>query len=493
MTTIYNFSLYLIKKVDMNSDIRTRFAPSPTGMLHIGNARTAIMNWIFARHHGGKFILRIEDTDQERSTQASEDAILKDISWLGLDWNEGPGREGDVGPYRQTERMEIYQSHLNQLIAEGKLYPCYCSAEELEARRQEMLAKGEQPHYDGRCRHLTDEQKKQYESEGRQPVYRLQVQHEAIDFDDLARGSIHFEGENLSDFVVARAGGMPMYNFACVVDDHLMKISHVIRGDDHVSNTPRQILIYRALGWETPQFAHIPMILGPDRSRLSKRHGATSVAQYRESGFLPEAPVNFLSLLSWSSASGEEILSTYQLIEEFDFDRVSKAASVFDVEKLRWMNGVYIRNLDVEPLAEALYPFMQGKCPVQSTKEVEPVAKLLHEHLETLDQVVEKSTILFQEQVDLSDPELKEVVESESSQQVYQKFLELVNSDEVLTGQIFGAAMKAIQKETGVKGKNLWMPMRVALTGQLHGPELFPIVEFLGMEKCRRFVKDALK
>lgn len=477
----------------MNSTIRTRFAPSPTGFLHIGNARTAIMNWIFARHHGGQFVLRIEDTDQERSTSSSEEAILQDLTWLGLDWDEGPGKEGNVGPYRQTERMDLYHSHMKQLIDEGKLYPCYCSAEELEARREEMLAKGEQPHYDGRCRHLTSEQKKQYEAEGRQPVYRLLVQNEAIDFDDLARGPIHFEGENLSDFVVARADGMPMYNFACVIDDYLMNISHVIRGDDHVSNTPRQILLYRALGWQAPQFAHIPMILGPDRSRLSKRHGATSVAQYREGGFLPEALVNFLSLLSWSSASGEEILSTRQLIDEFDFSRVSKAASVFDVEKLRWMNGVYIRNMEITPLAQALYPFMQGKYPVESAQDVEPVAKLLHEHLETLDQVVGKAAILYQDSVDLTDSELQEVVAAESSQLVYQTFLQLLNSDEAFTGAVFGALMKEIQKQTGVKGKNLWMPMRVALTGQLHGPELFPIVEILGLEKCRRFVQQAIR
>ena len=475
----------------MERNIRTRFAPSPTGYLHIGNARTAIMNWLYARHTGGRFVLRIEDTDRERSTEASELSIFKDLKWLGLNWDEGPDVGGNYGPYRQSERIGIYQKYLKQLQKIDKVYPCYCTPEELEARRKELLKQGKSIQYDGKCRNLTLAQRKQFEDEGRKPVFRFKVEEEEISFLDLAKGEISFQGENIGDFVVVRSDGMPMYNFACTVDDHLMKISHVIRGDDHISNTPRQLLLYLAFGWQPPTFAHIPMILGKDRIRLSKRHGATSVSQYREMGYLPEALLNFLSLLSWSSESGDEILSVSRLIKEFSFDRISKTAPIFDIEKLDWMNGVYIRNLKLEKLAELIFPVLQkAGYPVSSIEEIKPIASLLREHLERISQAGEKSKIFFQKEV-VPQNEAAVILRKPEAKKVFSEFLKEMASVEQWNADVFMMVMKKVQTKLGIKGKDLWMPVRAALTGEIHGPELPKIAEILGYEKCQQFLKKA--
>ncbi|NQT24206.1 glutamate--tRNA ligase [candidate division KSB1 bacterium] len=478
----------------MSQTVRTRFAPSPTGHLHIGNARTAILNWIIARHAGGQFILRVEDTDQERSTQESEASILKDLQWLGLDWDEGPDTGGNAGPYRQSERMDLYKSHLDQLIESEKVYPCYCTAEELEERRSEQLAKGEATQYNGHCRNLSYVDKQKYEAEGREPAFRFKADTESVTFEDLIRGAVTVPGDQLGDFIIARAGGMPMYNFACVIDDHLMEITQVVRGDDHVSNTPRQILIYQAFGWTPPQFAHIPMILGPDRQRLSKRHGATSVDQYREQGYLSDALVNFLSLLSWSSESGDEILTRERLISEFNFSRLSKSAAVFDTEKLDWMNGMYIRNLDVAELSRLLFPILKDRgYSIDSAKELEPITGLIQEKIERLSDANEKVAVFFKEDVNLNDPEARDVLSLSTSKQVFQSFLDVTDELSELNRETFMPLMKAVQQSSGIKGKELWMPVRVALTGQLHGPDLAGTVEWFGLEKCRKRVTQALE
>jgi len=483
-----------MKEESMNTPIRTRFAPSPTGHLHIGNARTAIMNWLFTRHGGGRFVLRIEDTDRDRSTEASEKAILEDLEWLGLDWDEGPQEGGDYGPYRQSERTVLYAEHVNRLRDANHLYPCYCTAEELEARRKTMLDRGESAHYDGRCRRLTQEEKSRFENEGRRPAFRFRVAKEEVVFEDVIKGRIAFQSENIGDFIVVRPDGMPMYNFACVVDDHHMHISHVIRGDDHVSNTPRQVLLYQAFGWEHPAFAHIPMILGKDHQRLSKRHGATSVAQYRESGYLPEALVNFLSLLSWSSESGDEILSIDRLVREFDFGRVSKSAAVFDVEKLDWMNGVYIRGLDVDRLAELILPEMKkAGYPVSSQEEARTMASLFHDKLEQLSQIRDKAKILFQEDVAPEDDEAEEMLNLPEAEPVFTGFLNAMAGADPWDAETFKNILKKVQSETGIKGKHLWMPIRVALTGQVHGPDLPRVAEILGYDTCRKFLEKALR
>lgn len=474
-------------------NIRVRFAPSPTGYLHVGNARTAILNWIFARHEKGALILRIEDTDFERSTRAFETGIYEDLRWLGLDWDEGPDRGGDFGPYRQSERLDLYREYAQKLLKAGKAFRCYCTPEEIEARNKAKLGQPDQGKYDGHCLHLTDEQKRAYEAEGRKPVIRFHVPEGTIHFQDVLKGDIAFEGENISDFIILRSDGVATYNFAVVVDDALMKISHVIRGDDHLSNTPKQVLLFQALNFSVPTFVHIPMILGPDRSKLSKRHGMTSVRMYREKGYLPEAIVNYLSLLSWSSESGDEILSLERLVKEFDFRRMSRSAAIFDSEKLNWMNGWYIRNAPLERIVALGLPFLEkAGYDVSDRNFVTQVIDIARGYVDYLAQLPEIAKIFFQEEVNPESEEAAEILALESSQKVFSAFLQKLDAEEKLDAETFKRIMKEIQKETGVKGKWLWMPVRVALTGQVHGPELPRVVVLLGKEKCRKFLEQAL-
>ena len=341
--------------------IRVRFAPSPTGYLHIGNARTALFNWLFARHYGGCFILRIEDTDTDRHVAEAEGLIIQDLKWMGLDWDEGPDKGGPYGPYRQSDRLDIYQSYAQKLVESGRAYYCYCTPEELEASRQKMLASGQTPQYDGRCLHLSDEQKKEFEKEGRRPSVRFRTLGDAVVVNDLIRGEVSFDGQTIGDFIILRSDGRAAYNFAVVIDDIQMEITHVLRGEDHLSNTPRQVLIYQALGFNPPQFGHMPMILGPDRTRLSKRHGATSVVSYREKGYLPEAINNYLALLGWSSPDEEEILPQEKLVQKFTVDRISRSAAIFDLTKLNWMNGNYIREAELDRITRLCIPFLKEK------------------------------------------------------------------------------------------------------------------------------------
>ena len=474
----------------MTSKIRVRFAPSPTGHLHIGNVRTAILNWLFARHADGAFILRIEDTDEERSTRESEQSILQDLRWLGLSWDEGVEAGGAFGPYRQSERLDIYHAHTEQLLNAGRAYHCYCTPAELEARRAAMLAAGQAPKYDGRCRHLTDEQRQAFEREGRKPAVRFVTPEKEVKFTDLVKGEIAFPPESQGDFVLVRSDGLPTYNFACVVDDHLMEISHVIRGDDHVSNTPKQVVIYEAFGWPPPQFAHIPMILGPDRQRLSKRHGATSVDAYAGKGYLPAALINYLSLLSWSSESGEEILSVERLIQEFDLSRVTHAAAIFDVAKLNWMNGGYIRSLPMEALIDAVMPYLQQagyKLPERAV--LSSMVALVKDGLEYLEQIVEKLELFFVDEPLIAGGEPREMVQKENAHKVFWSFLRTLDEFGQLDANTFRTLMKHVQNETGIIGRELWMPIRVALTGELHGPELPMVAQIFGKEKCRRLVQ----
>ncbi|MDZ7265814.1 MAG: glutamate--tRNA ligase [candidate division KSB1 bacterium] len=471
----------------MKASVRVRFAPSPTGHLHIGNARTAILNWLYARHSGGSFILRIEDTDAERSTRESENSIYEDLRWLGLDWDEGPETGGAFGPYRQSERLALYQEYAGQLLAAQKAYYCFCREEELEAEREAIKSEGGQYRYSGKCRLLTPAQQQALRERGMVPAIRFHVPARAFSFVDLARGELHFPANAFGDFVIVRSGGLPTYNFACVVDDHLMQISHVIRGDDHVINTPKQMALYEAFGWSAPQFCHIPMILGEDRSRLSKRHGATSLDQFAAKGYLPQALINFLSLLSWSSPSGEEILSIEQLVREFDFSRLNKSPAVFDTVKLNWMNGVYLRRLTPEQLLQASIPFLQkAGFKLPASEVLQRMLALIQESLEYLAQVVEKLEFFFVERVRITEGQAIALTQTEASEKVYWSFLRQLELQETLTAEAFRKMMKVVNKETGVMGKDLWMPIRVALTGNLHGPDLATIVEILGKQEVRR-------
>ncbi len=474
-------------------ETRVRFAPSPTGHLHIGNVRTAILNWLFARNTGGKFILRIEDTDPERSVDKYIDQICDDLQWLGLTWDEGPGVGGPHNFYRQSKRLAIYKKYAQQLLDEGKAYYCFCTPQELEDMKKESLVKGKTVNYNQKCLHLTGQQKQAYFAEGRKPAIRFIVPKQEIIFKDIVKGELSFDGENIGDFVIMRGEEIPTYNFAAAVDDHLMEISHIIRGDDHVSNTPKQILIYDALGFSLPKFVHIPMILGPDRTRLSKRHGATSIDYYRYRGYLPEVIINFLSLLSWSSVSGEEILSIEQLITEFDFKRISKAAAVFDIEKMNWMNGYYIRQLDPDRMTKLATPYLkQANYPVGDFESTKKIMSLLQNYLDHLDQVAEQAAIFYQNSFSIDDPQARIMIRKDSSRRIFWSFLRGLDTIEELDANIFRKMMKTVQNETGIMGKDLWIPIRIALTGKLHGPELPHIAEILGKEKCTKFVKSAI-
>ena len=478
----------------MSNSVRVRFAPSPTGHLHIGNARTAILNWLFARHSNGTFVLRIEDTDAERSTQASEQSILEDLRWLKLNWDEGPEAGGPYGPYRQSERLEIYQNHAQQLIEAGHAYACFCTDAELEAERERAMKRGEQPHYSGKCRPLTAAQQEEKRKAGLEPAIRFRVPERAVGFVDLVRGELMFPPNNFGDFVILRSGGLPTYNFAAVIDDHFMQITHVIRGDDHVTNTPRQKMMYEALDWPVPQFCHIPMILGEDRSRLSKRHGATSLDQFAGKGYLPEALVNILSLLSWAAPSGDEILARERLIQEISFERLNKSPAVFDVTKLNWMNGVYIRQLTPDELCDACLPFLQRVgYALPEREKLKQLLAIVQDGLEYLEQAAEKTQFFFVDRIHLTDGAAIAVSQSEAAEKVYWSFLRQLGSYETLTPEAFRQIMKTVNKETGVMGKDLWMPIRVALTGMLHGPELPPIAALMGKEKVRKLIAQIVE
>ncbi|MDI3299684.1 MAG: glutamate--tRNA ligase, partial [Bacillota bacterium] len=329
----------------MSSGVRVRFAPSPTGYLHLGGARTALFNWLFARHHGGSFILRIEDTDRQRSSEASVRAITEGLRWLGLDWDEGPEAGGAFGPYFQSQRQQGYRQAAASLLERGLAYPCYCTAEELELRRKQALAEGRAPRYDRRCLRLSAAERERLEREGRRPALRLLAPDEGVTVvHDLVRGDVEFENAAvMDDFVIMKSDGFPTYNFAAVVDDAAMRVTHVLRAEEHLSNTPKQLAVYRALGLEPPAFGHLPMILAPDRSKLSKRHGAIAVEEFRERGYLPEAMVNYLALLGWSPGDEEEFFTREELVARFDLDRVGRQPAVYDVEKLTWMNAHYLR------------------------------------------------------------------------------------------------------------------------------------------------------
>ncbi|MFQ5639237.1 MAG: glutamate--tRNA ligase [bacterium] len=473
--------------------MRLRFAPSPTGHLHIGNARTALLNWIFARQNGGQFILRIEDTDVERSTQDSEQTILNDLRWLGLDWDEGPDVGGTFGPYRQSQRLEMYRKQLDVLIKTEKAYPCFCSEDKLGKKREAAKIRGEQVYYDRTCLKLSQDERDSLLRSGQQPVWRFVVRDGDVSWEDRVKGTLNFNCENFGDFVIMRKDGLPTYNFAVVVDDKLMNITHVIRGDDHVSNTPKQILIYEALGWELPKFGHIPMILGTDRTRLSKRHGATSVSEFRAQGYLPNALVNFLSLLSWSSESGDEILSVDRLISEFNFERMNVSPAIFDLSKFKWMNSVYIRDLDSDALLELALPYLdKTSIDVDNKEKLTKVLSLTKESVDSLAQFSSLAEPFYREDMQLKDGQAISWSSKDSSQKIYWAFLRYIQNYEAINSDIFREMMKLVQKETGIMGKDLWMPIRVALTGKLHGPDLPMVAEILGREKCERFVRSLI-
>ncbi|MDI6735710.1 MAG: glutamate--tRNA ligase [bacterium] len=484
----------------MTQKVRVRFAPSPTGYLHLGGARTALFNWLFARHNNGAFILRIEDTDLERNEEINVGTIISSLKWLGLEWDEGPEVGGAFGPYRQQERLQIYWEYAAQLLQIGAAYYCYCSEEELEAKRKLAIHTKGVTGYDGKCRHLTNDQKLAFESEGRKPTIRFEIpvlsQTESgsgkIVVNDLIREEVEFSPEVLPDFVIIRSDGVAAYNFAVVIDDYLMKITHVIRGEDHLSNTPKQILLYQALGFDLPQFAHLPMILGPDGARFSKRHGATSVEAYQELGYLPEAMINYLALRGWSPPElDKEICSMEELTKDFSLERVVKSPAIFNLEKLNWMNGHYIRNTDLIRLTKLAIPYLKKKGCVTCCGDFEwltTVVDLVASHLNCLSEITGQVDFIFNPKVILED-EAKEVLKGEKAANVLDCFSKMLDRMDELVPEKIAEMIKAVGKETGSKGKELFMPIRAKLTGKIHGPELPKIIAVLGKEVCLKRIK----
>ena len=466
--------------------VKTRFAPSPTGYLHLGNARTAIFSYLFARHHGGKFVLRIEDTDRERSKKEYEEALLEDLRWLGIDWDEF---------FRQSERFDIYREYLEKLLESGHAYPCFCTPEQLEEERRKAQEKGVAYRYSGRCRNLTKEEVERLKAEGKPYAVRFRVPDgRTIVFEDIVKGHVAINVDDFGDFVIVRSDGSPTYNFVVVVDDALMGITHVIRGEDHLPNTPKQILIYEALGFEVPKFAHLPVILGEDRSKLSKRHGAVSVRNYREEGFLPEALFNYLCLLGWSPPQeGKEIFSKEELIEIFDLKDVNSAPAVFSRDKLRWMNGVYIREVvDLDYLLERAIPFLEGAGYDVSDREyVRRVLEKTRDSYDTLREMVERLEPFFKDDVDIPE-ELVDALKELGAKDILKKFMEKLADRDLSTEEEVKALAKEVQKELKVKPKQVWHSLRIALTGKTEGVGIDILLSLLPKERILRRLKRAL-
>jgi glutamyl-tRNA synthetase/nondiscriminating glutamyl-tRNA synthetase len=463
--------------------MRVRFAPSPTGFLHVGNVRTALFNWLLARRHGGTFILRIENTDVERSTPESEAAILEDLRWLGLNWDEGPEVGGSHGPYRQSERLELYRTHAHRLLEAQRAYYCFCSQAQLEAEREAALAAGGQPRYSGRCRALPPDQARARVARGEPAAVRFRVPDKRpVSFNDLVRGLVTFHTDVIGDPIILRADGFPAYNFAAAVDDGLMAVTDVVRGEDHISNTPRQLLFYEALGLAPPRFGHVAMVLGPDHSPLSKRHGATSVREFREKGYLPEALVNYLALLGWSPGGDEEILPLDELARRFSIEGVGHSAAVFDEEKLAWINRHYLKAADRARLVERAVPYLERQGFVRVPRLPEPTRLYLADVLpmatssvDRLDQVPGRLRLLFTYDLrsafmqgnirdELTAPQTREVIEALAD--------DLMSAPRLIDRQTFRAAADRIRQRTGRKGRALFHPIRLALTAASEGPEL---------------------
>ncbi len=463
-------------------NVRVRFAPSPTGALHIGGVRTALFNWLYARHYKGQFILRIEDTDQTRSTDESIQIILDGMKWLGLDWDEGP--------FRQTQRMDIYREHVDRLLKSGKAYYCYCTPEELEARRKEALAGGRPPKYDRKCRSLTAP------VPGRTAAVRFLSSDEGQTIvRDLIRGAVSFENQQLDDLIIQRSDGFPTYNFAVVVDDVTMKISHVIRGDDHLNNTPRQIQLYQALGYEPPEFAHLPMILGSDKTKLSKRHGATAVTEYIDLGYLPEALVNYLARLGWSHGD-QEIFSTRELIDSFSLENVGKAPSVFNPEKLLWLNHHYIQQADAGRLADLVLDLLKKEGLVKTGGEPDRewfkrLVKLLTERSHTLVEMKTASLPFILDNITVDEKARAKHLTAEAGPLLTELAGRLGSVDPFSHNGI-EKVFNELVAEKGIKLGKLAQPVRVALTGGTVSPGIFEVLEVMGKEKSLKRIHAAI-
>ncbi|MGI5876831.1 MAG: glutamate--tRNA ligase [Dethiobacteria bacterium] len=471
-------------------EIRVRFAPSPTGELHIGGARTALFNWLFARHNRGKMILRIDDTDRERSKEEHLKSIINSLSWLGLNWDEGPGKEGEYGPYVQSERLAIYKEETKKLLEGGKAYPCFCTVEELEEQKEILRKQGKPPRYSGKCRHLTKEEREKRVAGGQKYVIRLLLPpEEEIVVEDLIRGRVTFDYKVFDDFIITRSDGLPTYNLVSVIDDHFMNITHVIRAEEHLSNTPRQQLIIKQLGYKVPVYAHVPMILAPDHSKLSKRHGATSVEEYKNMGIMPEALVNYLALLGWSPGEDKEIMSTEEMIELFNLEKVSKNPAIYDIKKLTWLNGYYMRTMDLEALVEKTIPFLtkEGIIPSQiSSAERERVKKvidLIRDRVKTLAEVGEACLYFFKDDFSYDEKAMRKHFQRDKTAFILGEVAKTFEKVEPFTVENVKEGLGILSNGLELSLSKINPALRLAVTGCTMGPDLFEIISFLGKEK----------
>lgn len=478
------------------NNIRVRFAPSPTGTLHIGGARTALFNWLFAKHHGGKFVLRLEDTDLTRSTSESARGILEGLQWLGIDWDEGPDKGGDFGPYRQSDRLSIYQEYIQKLLDNGQAYYCFCTPEELQAQRERARNEKRDYLYQGRCRDLSRTEAEEKLRSGEKAVIRFKTPSEGFTVvNDLIRGEVSFNNQLMDDFIIVKSDGWPTYNFAVVVDDAAMKISHVIRAEEHLSNTPKQLLIYEGLGITPPEFAHVSMILAPDRSKLSKRHGATSVQEFRDEGYLPEALLNYLALLGWSSGEDIDFWATQDIISRFSLDDISRSPAIYDIEKLAWMNGHYLAQADPKRLCDLLYndAVVKGWVDSSNNDYFIRVVALLKTRAKKLSDILCEANYFFKDDFTYDEKGLAKYFKNDKAINYLNAVLSIVSGIESFHAPDLEFKLRSTADSMGVKAGDLIHPTRLALSGRTSTPGLFEIMEILGRERCISRLERALK
>lgn len=483
----------------MTDKVRVRYAPSPTGATHVGNVRTAIFNWLFARHTGGTFIIRVEDTDQSRKIEGATDVMLEALRWLGLDWDEGPDIGGDYGPYYQSERLQSYQQVADQLVKGDQAYLCYCSAERLTEMREEQQRRSQSPGYDRRCRDMSEEERLEHQRGGVTPVVRFKMPLDGTTvLNDIIHGEISFDNRLVDDYVMLKSDGFPTYHLANVIDDHHMEISHVMRGDDWISSSPRHLQLYNALGWKPPQYAHLPMILASDRSKLSKRHGATSILEFREMGYLPQTMVNFLSLLGWSLDDKTEIFSADELKKHFTIERVSKAGAIFNTEKLNWMNGAHIRQMSENELADALLDYWR-RCPPAEIPELPDnqyllkMIPLIQERIKELRDAAPLLSFFFKKEPQYESAELvQKGMDANGTKESLNAALAGISELASFNSESIEEMLRPLAKELNVKAGQLFGSLRVATTGLRVAPPLFETMEVLGKERTLVSIQSAI-
>lgn len=481
----------------MSEQVRVRFAPSPTGYIHVGSLRTALFNYLFARHNNGKFILRIEDTDQSRYVDGAVENLIKSLNILGIEYDEGPDKKGDYGPYFQSQRLDIYKKHAMELIEKDMAYYAFETPEELEEMKRLAHLEGRVTAYDRRARNLTHEEIQKYLNENKPYVIRLKVPlGEEIKFNDLVKGTIKINTDHIDDQVLLKSDGFPTYHLANVVDDHLMGITHIIRGEEWITSVPKHVILYNAFNWEVPEMAHVPLLLNPDKTKLSKRQGDVAVEDYLQKGYLVEALNNFMALLGWNPGEGEtsEIFSMNELIEKFSLSHVQVHGAVFNIEKLNWMNNEYIKSYDLDKLLDLSIPFFERDGFDTTDKSfLKKVLSTIRVYLNKLDEIGDQARLFFQNEIKIESADSVSLLQNENTKIVFEQIIIKLQGLKDINPDDFKQVMKDVSNETGIKGKDLFKPLRIALTGSESGPELPMLVNVYGSEKTIKFLRDALK